>query len=169
MAPKLNPSQLPGSHRDRVFVGGSYDPKNLVLLNDFEREVSAAGFVPIIAEGFNLPDPDRDIHDVTLWLLHACRLAIFEVSAHSGALMELERLSDYGIHQALLLYQHPGSLAWPTHPDAWETTKMLKSLAMEQPVRCKVRPYTRPSDALREIKNFLRAVKRNAYGKLHAL
>ncbi len=105
MASMQNPSQLPGSHRDRVFVGGSYVANNRALLSALEKEVQAANFLPIVADQFNLASPDRDIHDVTLWLLHACRLAIFEVSTLSVALMELERVGDYGIRKALLLYQ----------------------------------------------------------------
>jgi hypothetical protein len=169
MAAKQNPSKLPGSHRDRVFVGGSYAMNNLTLLGAIEKEVRGSGFVPIIAHNFQTPLPDRDIHDVTLWLLHACRLAVFEVSTLSGALMELERMGDYGIRKALLLYQHPGGLAWPTHPMAWRTTQMLKSLVVEQSERCTVRSYIRPKNALTEVRNFLRAIKRSAYGKLHGL
>jgi len=83
--------------------------------------------------------------------------------------MESERVGDYGIRKALLLYQHPGGLSWPTNPLAWRTTQMLKSLAMEHSSRYTVRPYVRPADALMEVRNFLRAVKRSAYGKLHGL
>jgi hypothetical protein len=166
---KLNTSQLPGTHRDRVFVGGSYARDNEKLLHGLATAVRDRRFVPIIANDFDLLHPDRDIHDVTLWLLHACRLAIFEVSTLSGALMELERLSDYGLRKALLLYQHPGGLPWPRIPAAWRTTQMLKSLAIEHQDRLVVRPYTRPVDAFGEAGNFLRAVRRSAYGKLHRL
>ena len=122
-----------------------------------------------MADRFELHDPKRDVHDVTLWLLHACRLAVFEVSTLSGALMEIERARDYGLQKALLLYQHPAGLAWPRHDAAWRTTQMLKSLVRETQKWLVVRPYTRPHDAKRETRNFLKAIRRSAYGQLHGL
>lgn len=166
---RLDPSQLPGTHRMRVFVGGSYAPDNRKLLVGISQAVRDGGYNPIVADDFALPRPDRDIHDVTLFLLHACRLAVFEVSSLSGALMEIERLSDYGVQKALLLYQHPGGLAWPKHPGAWRTSQMLQSLAMEQSERLLVRAYTRPADAFRMTMGFLAAIRRSKYGKLHGV
>jgi len=162
-------SRLPGGHRERVFIGGSYAPANRRLLADLADAVSRERFIPILADEYALPAPDRDIHDISMWLMHACRLAVFEASSLSGALMELERVSDYGIWRALLLYQHPQRLSWPRHPDAWRTTPMLKSLAMEQQDRLVVRAYARPAEAFGETGNFLRAIRRSSYGKLHGL
>jgi hypothetical protein len=152
-----------------VFVGGSYALANRKLLEGIGAAVREGGYDPIVADDFELPRPDRDIHDVTLFLLHACRLAVFEVSSLSGALMEIERLSDYGVQKALLLYQHPGGLAWPKYPDAWKTSQMLQSLALEQSERLVVRVYTRPTDAFRMTRAFLAAIRRSNYGKLHGV
>lgn len=125
--------------------------------------------MPLIADRFALPRPERDIHDVTLFLLHACRLAIFEVSTLSGALMEIERLADYGIRKALLIYQHPLRKPWPSVPDSWRNSQMIKSLVIEQHEKLIVRPYARPADAAVESRRFLSAIKRSIYGKLHSL
>ena len=164
-----NPSSLPGTHRNRVFLGGSYAAGNRSLLTLLEATVRQARFEPVIADQYSLLRPERDIHDVTLFLLHACRLAIFEVSTLSGALMEIERLADYGLQRALLLYQHPGGQAWPRYPSSWRSSQMLRSLALEQQGKIVVRVYTRPRDAVREGIAFLRAIRRSVYGRLHGL
>jgi hypothetical protein len=173
MAKKRDPSSLPGSHRDRVFIGGSYKKHNVLLLKDIKREVRNWKFTPIFADDFELRQQDRDVHDVTLWLLHACRLAIFEVSIHSGALMELERVNDYGIYRVLLLYQNLYGRDWRRDPSAWDTTEMLKSWALEQSTlgqrRCVVRPYASATNALQEVSRFLEAIRRSPYGELHSL
>lgn len=166
---KASLSHLPGNHRTRVFVGGSYDKEKRGILGLIKESVKSAGFYPVLADEFELLAPDRDIHDVTLWLLHACRLAIFEVSAHSGALMELERMRDYGIYNALLLYYQKDEQDWRKYPDAWKSTQMLKSLALELGTQCVVRPYVRPRNAATATTEFLRAIKRSSYGKVHRL
>lgn len=165
----LDPSALPGTHRTRVFVGGSYAQTQRNLLGRMEQAVRASRFEPIVADRFALLRPERDVHDVTLFLLHACRLAIFECSTLSGALMEIERLPDYGTRRALLLYQSQARTPWPVNADAWYMSQMVKSMALEQQERLAVRPYFRPAGAEREIRAFLRAVRRSDYGKLHGL
>ncbi len=69
-------SRLPGTHRDRVFVGGSYAHDSRRLLELLSTAVTESGFVPVVADEYPLEHPERDVHDVTLWLLHACRLAV---------------------------------------------------------------------------------------------
>jgi len=164
-----NPWVLSGTHRNRVFVGGSYAASQRSLLDRLRVVVDAERFIPIIADEYPLPQPDRDIHDVTLFLLHACKLAVFECSTLSGALMEIERLADYGIQRALLLYQSQSTIAWPLNPTSWRTSQMLKSLVTEQESRLVVRPYFRVRDAEAETRRFLKAVRRSSYGKLHSL
>lgn len=83
--------------------------------------------------------------------------------------MEIERFSDYGVRRALLLYQSQRKTPWPANPAGWNTSRMMMSLAREHAYRIVVRPYNRPRDAEREVRSFLRAVKRSAYGKLHSL
>jgi hypothetical protein len=160
---------LPGTHRTRVFIGGSYVPTHRRMLTVLENAATAANFTPIVADQYALLFPDRDIHDVTLFLLHSCRLAVFEMSTLSGALIEIERCSDYGLHKALLLYQDPFNRRWPGNPAAWTTSAMVKSLAAEHAGRFKVRPYVRPNDAAREVNGFLRAIRRSVYGRVHGI
>jgi len=166
---KLSPSQLPGTHRTRVFVGGGYAKASRAFLDGLSEVIQESGYVPIVADEFALPKPERDIHDVTLWLLHSCRVAVFEASEHSGALMEIERLMDYGIHKALFLYHHPRGKVWPDDPAAWEVSQMLRSLALEQDERFVVSVYIRPQDAFRQARRFLTAIRRSLYGKLHRI
>jgi hypothetical protein len=167
--PLLDPSNLHGNHRTRVFVGGSYAPTNRMILLVLEKAVRDAGFEPIMADQFALLRPELDIHDVTLYLLHACRLAIFDLSTVSGALMEIERCSDYGVGRTLVLYHEPFNRQWPAHPSAWDASAMVKSLVLENTGRFKVRPYTRPQNAASEARKFLRAIRTSEYGKLHHL
>ncbi len=148
-------------------MGGSYTTGNRRLLDDIAEAIQGARLVPIVADRYALLQQERDVHDVTLWLLHACRLAVFEVSTLSGALMEIERLRDFGVKKALLLYHDPARRVWPEDGRAWHTTQMLKSLALEQAGVMSVRPYARPQEAVQETKAFVRAVRRSVYGKLH--
>lgn len=166
---KRNILDLPGTHRTRVFVGGGYATASRRFLVGLSQAVRDTKFEPVIADEFELDRPERDIHDVTLWLVHSCRIAVFEASSLSGALMEIERLSDYGVRRSLLLYQHPGGKVWPKDPDAWRTSAMLRSLALEQRERLHVAVYTRPQDAFRRTREFLTAIRRSVYGKLHGI
>lgn len=165
----FDPSSLPGTHRTRVFVGGSYQRKGRLILSEIENAVRSERFEPIVADKFALLRPDVDVHDVTLYLLHACRLAVFEMSTLSGALMEMERCLDYGINRVLILFHDTLNRSWPEEADAWETTAMAKSLANENRVRFTVMSYIRPRDAARQTKTFLRAIRRSVYGQLHSL
>lgn len=166
----LDPSSLPGTHRTRVFVGGSYVPASRLLLGVIESAVRGAGFEPILADHYRLLRPELDVHDVTLFLLHSCRLAVFELSTLSGALMEVERCSDYGVARALVLYQDPFNRRWPKVASAWPgTSAMVRSLMREHTTRFTVLPYVRPADADRRAVRFLTAIRRSVYGKLHGL
>jgi len=167
--PALDPSNLPGTHRTRVFVGGSYLPVSREILEVIESQVRSSGFEPILADQFGLIEPDHDVHDVTLNLLHGCRLAVFDMTDLSGAMMELERCRDYGVFKALLLYHHPFRRSWPDDPTAWRTSAMVKSLVREDLGRFVVRPFVRPSGAAMETRRFLRAVRSSNYGQLHHL
>jgi hypothetical protein len=139
------------------------------MLQEIERGVRAAGFEPILADNFTLLRPELDVHDVTLFLLHGCRIAIFDLSSLSGAMMEIERCLDYGINRALVLYQDPFNRRWPADPAAWDTTAMVKSLVRENSERFRVRPYVRPRDASSEVQRFLKAIRRSVYGQIHGL
>lgn len=150
---KLDPSALPGTHRSRVFVGGSYREESRPLLEQLGDAVVAGRFDPIIADRYQLLIPDRDIHDVTLSLLHSCRLAIFEASQMSGALMEIERAVDYGT-RCLILYADPAGRGW-------QVSRMLNSLVLEHEERMALVSYARGGDALAEAERWLRAMRRS--------
>ncbi len=166
---KVDPSQLPGTHRTRVFVGGSYELSRRSLLDRLSESVRQSQFDPIVADAFKLINPELDVHDVTLNLLHSCRVAIFELSALSGALMEVERCADYNIAHVLVLYQDPYGRSWPENPSVWKTTAMLKSLVLEDRNRFRVRPYFRPQDASSLVRRYLSGLRRSDYGQLHGL
>ncbi len=102
---KQNPSALPSHRKQRVFVGGSYQQGQREQLDIIRQIVEAEGFSPIVADEFTLRSED-DIHSETMALLHACGLAVFELSTFSGALMEIERLPDYPT-KALVLFANP--------------------------------------------------------------
>jgi len=93
----LDPATLPGAFASRVFLGGSYKagatplgtaPRQ--LLAELRKVVLSRGLHPIIADEYGVVDRDVNIHHDAIYLLHACRSAIFELTEFSGALMEIE-------------------------------------------------------------------------------
>src|SRR6266487_3021647 len=101
----LDPANLPGAFASRVFLGGSYkaavSPGKMAprqLLGELRKVVLKARLHPIIADEYSVADPDNEIHHDAVFLLHSCRLAIFELTEFSGALMEIERSADFGTH-----------------------------------------------------------------------
>lgn len=143
----LDPSVLEGTRRKRVFVGGSYDKQWRDQLNLLVAVVKESGFVPVIADWYKLEN-DSDIHDDTLALLHSCRLAIFEVSVASGALMEIERAPDYGI-RALVLFSNPdGKSHLPS--------RMLSTFLENRGPYVSFKGYASPEEALKAIRLWLK-------------
>lgn len=166
--PTSDPSRLPGSYRTRVFVGGSYRVKPpppagtartiaspRELIDHIRDVVAAAGFHPIVAAEFKVDDPDRDIHHDALYLLHASRLAIFELSEFSGSLMEIERAADYGT-LCLILYDDPTSTGW-------RLSRMLSSFVQEHPDRFSLYGYDGVDSAKLAARNWLREMKRHRH------
>jgi hypothetical protein len=120
---KLDVDRTPGTYDRRVFVGGNYDfMADLRLIKDYIEE---AGFVPILAYDFNIPEDKR--HDYDLRLLHNCKYGIFEETHSAGELMELERAArEYGTI-AFVVYQ----VRDPAHSDPpHQVSSMVKSLGM---------------------------------------
>ena len=156
---RLDPSHLPGNYRTRVFIGGSYSAVRRSLLTELSAAVRERQFEPIVADEYQLLIPPRDIHDVTLTLLHSCRLGIFELSEMSGALMEVERTIDYGT-RCLLLYADPFNRGW-------QVSRMLSSFVAEHSDRLKLVRYNFPGSALAEARQWLYAMKRMAYDAHH--
>lgn len=172
----LDPSQLPGDYRSRVFVGGSYRSKPVPATRltsgrgkrkavpkptpremlDLLREVVVAEkFEPILAAEFKVARPETDIHHDALYLLHACQLAVFDLSEFSGALMEIERAADYGTH-CLILYDDP--LA-----SGWRVSWMLSSFVEEHQDRFELHGYLNEADAQNRVRNWLRDMRRKGH------
>jgi hypothetical protein len=155
---KLNPSNLPGTFESRVFIGGSYKaavaaglaPRQ--MLEEIRRVVVKEGLHPIIADEFEVTDWHHDIHHDAIYLLHACRLAIFELSEFSGAMMEIERSSDFGT-RSIVLHQDPSGKGWRL---SW----MLSSFAQEHHDRIRLYGYIHVDDAKNAARNWLKEMLR---------
>lgn len=145
-----DPSRLPGGYRSRVFIGGSYHPHHRPLLEVFAQEVRKSGLTPILADSYGMEM--GDIHDVTLFLLHSCRYAVFEASTLSGAYMEMERVRDYGT-RALVLYNDNGGGYLPS--------KMLDSLVRNREPEFCIRAYSLTDEVRTHIRQWLAAMKRS--------
>lgn len=91
---------IPGIPEKRVFIGGDYG--NIAVLKEIRKLVSKLGFQPILLADFTIPTEEE--FDTALLLLSKCKLAIFEVSYHSAANMELVKCKDYNV-RVLLIYQ----------------------------------------------------------------
>jgi len=89
-------------------------------------------------------------------LLHSCRLAIFELSELSGALMEIERTVDYGM-KCLILYSDPAN-------QGWRVSRMLNSFVEEHAEQMQLRAYNHLPSAIRKLKQWLAAMRRLTYG-----
>jgi len=155
-----NPSELPGNFRSRVFIGGSYRTSTpdapLVAsrqtLDELERLVQSLELHPVVADQFRVDEPDAEIHRDAIFLLHACRFAIFELSGFSGALMELERSVDFGTN-CLILYHDPEG-------KGWRLSRMLSSFAVEHAARVRLFGYTHWSSAIDSARNWLEEMLR---------
>jgi hypothetical protein len=93
LAQKYDPSYLKGSWKKRVFIGGNYR-HDRDKLETIARAVKKVGFEPIIADWYDLL-PNKNVHSDSLYKLHSCKYAIFEITNPAGQLMELERVRDY--------------------------------------------------------------------------
>lgn len=153
--PQLDPSHLEGRHRSRVFIGGSYQQDNISCLDYLVNAVRSVEFVPVIANRYWLEYPD-DIHSVTMALLHSCRLAVFEMSVPSGALMEIERLPDYGI-RALVLYADPDN-------KGWVVSRMLSTFLHEHDAYLTLKSYVREETAAQHVVDWLDTMKGKGFG-----
>jgi len=169
-----DPSKLPGTYRTRVFVGGSYRAKPLPpvvgipagrrqqpratpreMLDLIREIVVAEKFDPMLAAEFKVDRPDKEIHHDALYLLHACRLAIFDLSEFSGALMEIERAADYGT-MCLILYDDPAG-------NGWRVSWMLSSFVEEHQDRFQLHGYISDADAQNRARNWLREMRRRGH------
>jgi hypothetical protein len=156
----LNPSSLPGTFYSRVFVGGSYKSKSAgkgpaprALLDEVRKVVQKLKLHAIIADEFEVIEPKENIHHDAIYLMHACRLAIFELTEFSGALMEIERSADFGT-QCLILHRDTTGrglrLSW-----------MLSSFAQQHHNRIQLYGYLDVPDARNAARNWLGQMLRN--------
>lgn len=148
--PKLDPTHREGTYRSRVFIGGSYHLGMRSRLEEIKLAVSQAGFHPVIADKFQLEN-ENDTHHETMVLLHSCRLAVFELSELSGALMEIERVPDYGIH-ALVLFADPNSRGY-------QVSRMLSTFIAQHSATILLKPYIQPSRAQQHVTEWLKEMK----------
>lgn len=150
----LDPSRLPGAFASRVFVGGSYKAAAAAtgmtpraLLDELRKVVIQQGLQPIVADEYQVVDPPRNIHHDAIYLLHACRLAIFELTEFSGALMEIERSADFGTY-CIILHRDPAGtglrLSW-----------MLSSFVQQHHARIRLYGYLGVGDAKNATRNWL--------------
>ncbi len=118
-APRRIPLGFPQPWEKRVFIGGNYQT-HMPVLRHVERIVASLGFTPVIA--FDVEISRESTYHHTLMLLHTCEYAVFEISAPSGQLMEIERTRDYQT-KVLLLY----STTEPSGPPSQLVSSMLTS------------------------------------------
>jgi hypothetical protein len=167
----LNPSKLPGAYHTRVFVGGSYrqrspsgagspgrskgKPSPREILDLLREVVIGQRFEPILAAEFRVARPEKEIHHDALYLLHASKFAIFDLSEFSGALMEIDRAADYGT-RCLILYDDPGATGWRV---SW----MLSSFVEEHHEKFDLHGYLDAGDARNRARNWLMDMRRKGY------
>lgn len=165
-ATPLDPSTLPGSFRSRVFVGGSYKATAAVatglpprqLLDEICKVVRARGLHPIVADEYLVADPESEVHHDAVYLLHACRSAIFELSEFSGALMEIERSADYGTY-CLVLHHDPSKVGW-------RLSRILSSFVLEHHSRIRLYGYDVLDEAANAARNWLDEMLRLKHARL---
>lgn len=125
------------------------------LLNELRDVVKMAGLDPVVADEYAVLNRDRDIHHDAIWLLAGCRLAIFELTEFSGALMEIERSADFGTH-CLILHHDPTALGLRL---SW----MLSSFVHEHQERIRLYGYLDVPDAKNQARNWINDMLRKGH------
>lgn len=152
---KLDPTRRQGTYRSRVFVGGSYlSEEQGSRLDEIKLEVVDAGYQPVIAREVQLEN-EADIHHETMVQLHSCRLAVFELSQLSGALMEIERVVDYGI-RALVLFAAPSG-------QEYLPSRMLSTF-INQHDAITLHSYLSIAEARRLVRQWLKLMRQEGFG-----
>jgi len=153
--PRADPTRRIGTYRSRVFVGGSYQNVERSRLDDIKSEIVKAGYEPVVADEVQLEN-EADIHHETMVLLHSCRLAIFELSQLSGALMEIERVPDYGI-QALVLFATPSG-------QEYLPSRMLSTFIDQHTASIKLSPYLSMMQLKQSVEDWLGEMRKAGLG-----
>src|SRR6266700_1768049 len=154
---RLDPSSLPGTFESRVFIGGSYKAAAAGLaprqmLEELKKVVVREGLKPVIADEYEVIDHETNIHHDAMFLLHACHLAIFELSEFSGAMMEIERSADYRT-RCIVLHRDPDG-------KGWQLSWMLSSFAQQHHDRIRLYGYIDLVDAKNAARNWLKEMLR---------
>ena len=152
---RADPMQRIGTYRSRVFIGGSYHSEMRSRLAGIKSEVIKAGFEPVVADEVQLEN-EADIHHETMVLLHSCRLAVFELSQLSGALMEIERVPDYGV-AALVLFNAPSG-------QAYLPSRMLSTFVDQHESSIMLKRYLSIAEAKRYVKQWLKSMRKAGFG-----
>ena len=152
---KIDPTLRIAKYRSRVFIGGSYHQEMRSGLDGIKAAVEVAGFHPVVADEVELEN-DADIHHETMMLLHTCRLAIFELTRPSGALMEIERVPDFGIH-TLILFNAPKE-------SEYTGSRMLSTFVKEHQESILLSSYLQ-SEAIKQIvTDWLGVMRKEGFG-----
>lgn len=134
----------------RVFVGGSIGSD--FIIKSLAKIVRQLGYDTVVCSEFDTPE-GLSIHNKCLVLLHNCKYAIFDVAEQVGQLMELERVSDYGVETLVI---------WPKNKDK-AITQMLKSQI--DFTKMKHRLYEETDDWETIIRDFLPTVSNSSEDK----
>ena len=153
--PRADPTRRIGTYRSRVFIGGSYHQEERSRLADIKAEIVKAAYEPVVADEVQLEN-EADIHHETMVLFRSCRLAIFELSQLSGALMEIERVPDYGI-QALVLFNAPSG-------QAYLPSRMLSTFIDQHAASISLKRYLSVAEAKRYVKQWLKSMRKKGFG-----
>ena len=153
--PRADPTHRIGTYRSRVFIGGSYHQEERSRLADIRAEIVKAGYEPVVADEVQLEN-EADIHHETMVLLHSCRLAIFELSQLSGALMEIERVPDYG-SRALVLFAAPSG-------QEYLPSRMLSTFIDQHSSSITLRSYLSVTQAKRYVRQWLKLMRKAGFG-----
>ncbi len=153
--PRADPTRRTGTYRSRVFLGGSYHQEERSRLAGIKDEIKKAGYEPVVADEVQLEN-EGDIHHETMVLLHSCRLAIFELSQLSGALMEIERVPDYGIN-ALVLFAAPSG-------QGYLPSRMLSTFIDQHASSITLKAYLSHTEAKRFVRQWLKSMRKVGFG-----
>lgn len=99
---------------------------------------------------------EGDIHYETMVLLHSCRLAIFELSQLSGALMEIERVPDYGA-RVLVLFAAPGG-------QGYLPSRMASTFIEQHSASISLKRYLSVVEAKRFVRQWLKSMRKAGFG-----
>ena len=149
----LNPSALPPSFENRVFIGGNYDLAP--VLRHIQRIVALhdPDLRPIFLDDFDIPLENTVFH--ALRLSGDCRRAIFEVTIDSGHLIEIMQYTQKRNTQMLMVYMSSHF----KKPYPYTATSMLRNLITQSGDYEPIQGYRSLGELEQIIKKFLDATR----------